>query len=683
MKKDDPQIVPAIDVPGVILSGFLEVGDRSLDLSLSAIQDPPVRADIGIFGLNGQNPRISIDGGFNSPQVEIQITQFDQSSEVFRVLFDEGLQAGNLFIQLLGDRFGGDFGRLADGGKTEAFFMENGNDHPYGDPDQKGDSHQQICMFFFHRQTQKFNGIKYYHKSVSIEEFSSGRKGLQLSKTSRFPIMSAEEAAAQIPHGATVAFSGFTPAGAAKRVPRSIADRAAELHRQGKPFQIRMLTGASCGESIDEALAKAKAIAWRAPYQTSRTLRQLINRQEVEYVDMHLSHVPQCVSFGFFGKIDFAVIEATEVTADGRVYLTTSIGASPTYLKEAEKVIIEINHYHSPRLREMADILIIPPPPHRNPIQIHEVLTKTGWPHAFVDPQKVIGIVENEEADHIGPFAPPNAVSQRIAEHIVQFFLQEMREGRIPKDFLPLQAGVGNITNGVMAALGNHPEIPPFQMYSEVFQDSLVELMERGKLLAASATSLTVTPDTLQRIYENMDFFARRIVLRPQELSNHPGVIRRLCVIALNTVLEVDVYGNSNSSHAFGTDVVNGIGGSADFTRNSYLSILMCPSISKGGKLSAVVPMCPHIDNAEHSVQIVVTEQGLADLRGMGPMQRAKTIIEKCAHPAYRPYLRQYVEKGRLGHIRHDLTRCFELHRNFLEFGHMLPHLPERVFAEA
>ncbi len=268
--------------------------------------------------------------------------------------------------------------------------------------------------------------------------------------------MSAQEAAALIPHGSTVAFSGFTPAGAAKRVPLSIADRARELNQQGKTFQIRMLTGASCGDSIDEALAKAKAIAWRAPYQTSRTLRQMINQQEVEYVDMHLSHVPQCVSFGFFGKINFAVIEATEVTADGRVYLTTSIGASPTYLKEAEKVIIEINHYHSPRLREMADILIIPPPPHRNPIQIHEVLNKTGWPHAFMDPKKIIAVVENDEPDHIGPFAPPNAVSQKIAEHIVQFFLQEMCSGRIPNDFLPLQAGVGNISNAVMAALGNH-----------------------------------------------------------------------------------------------------------------------------------------------------------------------------------------------------------------------------------
>lgn len=491
----------------------------------------------------------------------------------------------------------------------------------------------------------------------------------------KFPRMTAEEAAAQVQDGDTVAFSGFGPAGAAKVVPRALATRAMELHQRGMPFKIRVLTGASTGESIDESLAKAQAISWRAPYMSSPLLRRMINHQELQYVDMHLSHVPQTVSFGFFGKVDYAVVEATEITPDGRVFLTTSIGASPTYLKCAERVIIEINRYHSMRLREMADIIIIPPPPHRSPIQIHDPISKIGWPYAVVDPQKVIGIVENEEKDHILPFTPPNPVSLKIAENLVEFLLEEKKAGRIPPGFLPLQAGVGNVTNAVMAALGQHPDIPPFQMYTEVFQDSLIDLMEDGKLLAASAASLTVTSDRLERLYDNMDFFAPRVVLRPQELSNHPGIIRRLCVIAMNTALEVDIYGNENSTHLLGTQVVNGIGGSADFTRNSYLSILMCPSITQGGKISTIVPMCPHIDNTEHSVTIIATEQGVADLRGLGPMQRAKTIIQNCAHPAYRDYLFRYLEEARVGHIRHDLSRCFALHRNLMEHGAMLPGL--------
>jgi len=390
-------------------------------------------------------------------------------------------------------------------------------------------------------------------------------------------------------------------------------------------------------------------------------------------VDMHLSHLPQTVKEGFFGEVDLAVVEATEVTPDGRVYLSTSIGATPTFLECAKKVIIEINRAQSPRLSEMADIIIMPPPPRRYPIHIYDPLTRVGWPYCTLDPSKVVGIVETNEDDGVGAFNPPDQVSRKIADHVVEFFLNEMTAGRIPKGFLPLQAGVGNIANAVIAGLGSHPHIPKFSMYSEVFQDAMVDLMEEGKLLSASATSLTVTSGRLKKITNNMDFFSRRIVLRPQEISNHPGIIRRLGVIGMNTAIEVDIFGNVNSSHVCGSKVMNGIGGSGEFTRNSFLSVYMTPSIAKDGRISSVVPMCPHIDNNEHSVQIVVTEQGLADLRGLGPMQRARAIIDKCAHPMYKEYLTDYLKNAGSGHIPVDLTRCFELHRNLVEKGEMLP----------
>jgi acetyl-CoA hydrolase len=174
-----------------------------------------------------------------------------------------------------------------------------------------------------------------------------------------------------------------------------------------------------------------------------------------------------------------------------------------------------------------------------------------------------------------------------------------------------------------------------------------------------------------------MDFFAPRIVLRPQEISDDAGIVRRLGVIAINPAIEVDIYGNVNSSHLFGTDIMNGIGGSGEFTRNSYVSIIVCPSTVLGGRISCVVPMTPHIDNNEHSVQVIVTEQGFADLRGVGPMQRAKRIIDNCAHPAYRDYLHAYIRESDCGHIRHNLSKAYELHRNFMEHGKMLPDLAE------
>ena len=493
--------------------------------------------------------------------------------------------------------------------------------------------------------------------------------------TSLFPILTADEAATLVNDQDVVSFSGFGHAGDAKAVPLALARRARDLHEKGSPFAMKILTGASSGHVIDEVLAEADAVSFRAPYQSGKPLRTRINAQQVEYVDMHLSHLPQTLAFGFFGKVDYAVVEASEVSPDGRVFLTTGIGCTPTFLKYADKVIIEINTRQSSRLREFADIVVMPRPPHRDPIPITHPLSRIGVPYATVDPKKIVAVVENDEPDNSVAFAPPNEEGLKIAEHLVQFLAEERKKDRIPYDFLPLQAGVGNVANGVMAALGSHPDIPEFFMYSEVFQDSLVDLIETGRLKGASATALTLSADALARVVNNMDFFSDKIVLRPQEISNHPAIIRRLGVIAMNTAIEADIYGNVNSSHIYGMDIMNGIGGSGEFTRNAYLSVFMTPSIAKQGKVSAIVPMCPHIDNNEHSVQVLVTEQGLADLRGLGPMQRARCIIENCAHPLYKDYLYNYLETARPGHISHNLSRCFELHENLLNTGQMLPDL--------
>jgi acetyl-CoA hydrolase len=404
-------------------------------------------------------------------------------------------------------------------------------------------------------------------------------------------------------------------------------------------------------------------------------MRELANTGKLDFVDMHLSHVAQTVMEGFLGPIDFAVIEATEITPDGKVYLSTGIGNAPTFLQCAEKVIIELNAYHSPRLREIADILVLPTPPHRIPTPIHDPLDRIGRPYAQVDPSKVVGVVQTNEPDGGHEFAAPDETSRRIAEHVAEFFVREMRAGRIPSEFLPLQSGVGNICNAVVSGLASCKGVPPFKVYTEVLQDAMLDLIASGKAVGASSAALTLSDRKLKFLYENFDDFSKRIVLRPQEISNNPGIARQLGVIATNTAIEVDLYGHVNSTHIMGTQLINGLGGSGDFERNAYLSVFMCPSTAKGGRISTIVPMCSHIDHSEHSVQVVVTEQGLADLRGLAPVARARRIIDTCAHPAYRDALHRYLEESPMGHIRHDLRRCFAMHLNYLEHGAMLPDL--------
>ncbi len=483
-----------------------------------------------------------------------------------------------------------------------------------------------------------------------------------------FPTLTAEEAAELIPDGARLGFSGFTAAGSVKKVGRALASRAAQ-----SSMRFDILTGASTGPGVDRALAEVGAIRWRAPYQSDPVLRKSINRQETSFLDLHLSHVPQMLDYRFIKRLDCAILEATDVTPDGRIFLTTSVGLSPSLAKHAEKIIIERNRHPSPRLWEMHDICLLDPPPRRSSVRIYSSRDRIGVPHVQVDPQSIVGIVETDEPEGIPPFGPPKEEHLKIAGHITEFLLDELKLGRIPPEFLPLQAGVGNVSNAVMAELGAHPEIPAFSMYTEVFQDSLVTLMREGKIRDASSSALFLSDDVMQELYEEMDFFAPRIVLRPQEISNNPGLVRRLGVIAINTVLEFDIYGHANSTHVCGSQIVNGIGGSGDFVRNGYLSILVAPSVQKEGRISAVVPMVSHVDHTEHSVQVLVTEQGLADLRGLGPKERAACIIDNCAHPKYREYLRDYVSSSRLGHMPHNLSRAFELHQNFIEQGSMLP----------
>jgi acetyl-CoA hydrolase len=486
-----------------------------------------------------------------------------------------------------------------------------------------------------------------------------------------FPTLTAEEAAAMIQHDQTIGFSGFTPAGVPKAIPLAIAARAAAEHQAGREFQIGVLTGASTGPSLDGALAKADAIRFRTPYQSDPTLRKRINDGTTRFVDMHLSLLPQVVRYGFLGPIHWAVAEACDVTPGGGIVLSTSVGAAPTFLARAEKVLIELNARHPAQLLGMHDIYEPADPPIRREIPIYNVSDRVGSPVCVVPPHKIAGIVYTDQNDEVGGFAEPNETTDAIGRHVAEFLVGELRAGRVPKGFLPLQSGVGDIANSVIAALGNHPEIPPFEMYTEVLQDSVVPLLENGRCTFASTCALTLTVEKMREVTSNLEFFRPRILMRPQEISNHPEVVRRLGIISMNTAIEVDIFGNVNSTHIMGRQMMNGIGGSGDFTRNAYLSVFSCPSTAKGGKISTIVPRVSHMDHSEHSVQIVVTEHGVADLRGLAPYDRARLIIDRCAHPEFRDQLNGYLDLDIEGHTPLSMSRAYAMHVQFRRTGDM------------
>ena len=483
--------------------------------------------------------------------------------------------------------------------------------------------------------------------------------------------ISAEEAASLIKHDDNVGFSGFTHAGCPKVVPVEIAKRAESEHAKGNPFKIGVFTGASTGDSIDGSLARAKAIKFRTPYQTNKDMREALNRGEFDFFDLHLSQLAQEIRYGFLGKINVAVVEAADVTEGGEIVPTTGVGITPTICRMADIVIVELNKMVPTKLRGIHDLYELQDPPKRREIPIYEVQGRVGLEYVKVNPEKIF-VVETERDGEGGGFAPLDEVTARIGNNVAEFFVAEMRAGRIPAHFLPIQSGVGNIANAVLGSMGSNPDIPRFEVYTEVIQDAVIDMMQKGNISFASGCSLTVSNEVLDKFYNDLPFFKNKLVLRPSEISNNPGLARRLGIIALNTAIEVDIFGSVNSTHVNGTKMMNGIGGSGDFTRNSYLSIFLTPSTAKNGAISCIVPKVTHEDHNEHSVKIIVSEYGVADLRGKGPRNRAEEIINKCAHPDYRPLLHEYLNLGVKGHIPQDLYSCYAFHQALQETGSML-----------
>ncbi|WP_092995084.1 acetyl-CoA hydrolase/transferase family protein [Rhizobium sp. NFR07] len=485
-------------------------------------------------------------------------------------------------------------------------------------------------------------------------------------------IMSPAAAASLIKDGMIVGMSGFTRAGDAKAVPLAMADRA-----KVAPFQITLITGASLGHDIDRVLTEAKVLARRMPFQSDAVLRAAINRGEVMFIDQHLSETVEHLRSNQLGPIDYAIVEAAAINEMGGIVPTTSIGNSASFAILAKKIIVEINLGQSAGLEGLHDIYIPGRRPTRVPIPVVACDSRVGFNYVPIDPDRIAAIVVTNEKDSASAVEPEDDKTRMIAAHLVSFFKKEVAAGRLDLTLQPLQAGIGTVANSVLKGLAAGP-FHHLRMYSEVLQDSTFDLFDEGKLSFASGSSITLSSACAERVFGNFERYKDRLVLRPQEISNHPEVIRRLGVIGINTALEVDIYGNVNSTHVNGTHMMNGIGGSGDFARNAYVSIFVTKSLAKDGRLSAIVPMVPHVDHTEHDVDIIVTEQGLADLRELAPRERASRIIENCCHPDFRAELEDYFVRAcaRGGHTPHLLEEALSWHERGRQTGTMRHPVP-------
>ncbi|MBD7984088.1 succinate CoA transferase [Sporosarcina sp. Sa2YVA2] len=481
-------------------------------------------------------------------------------------------------------------------------------------------------------------------------------------------IVSPEEAASWIKEGMTLGLSGFTRAGDAKAVPLALVKRA-----ENEQFKVNVYTGASLGSDTDRLFAEAGIVKKRVPFQADKTMRKAINEGALLFDDHHLSQTPEWIRSGVIEPIDYAILEAVAITEDGMLIPSTSVGNSLSFAKHAKSIIIEINTAHTAKWEGIHDLYYPAFQGERIPIPLTKTDDRIGSVGIPLDLEKVKGIVLTHQMDSESTITPPDHETEVMAANLIAFLRSEVKAGRLTNRLAPLQSGIGSQANAVLHGLLDS-EFEDLEVYSEVLQDAVFDLIDAGKVRFASSASITLSKEKMEKVFNNLDAYRDKLIMRPQEISNYPEIIRRLGLISINTALEFDIYGNVNSTHVTGTKMMNGIGGSGDFARNARLSIFVTKSVGKGGDISSVVPFVSHVDHTEHDVDVLVTEYGYADLRGLAPRQRVGLIIANCAHPMYREQLWAYyyeaLERG--GHTPHVLEKALSWHVNLQQHGSML-----------
>jgi len=455
-------------------------------------------------------------------------------------------------------------------------------------------------------------------------------------------LMPVEEAVKFVHDRCKIAISGFTKTGEPKVFLPALARH---LSQYAPKTKIGLFSGASLSEDVENPIASF--VGKRGPYMSSSVSRRMINAGEMDFTDVHLSAFARNLVYGFYGDIDLAVVEVSRIRPDGSVVLSSSVGISPEALTIAKKVILEVNP-SMPDYTGFHDIALPSVHPRVSwPIPIVNVGDRVGTPYVEFDKSKVVAIVASDKPDYPINFKPTTETDRKIAENVIDFLLYCHKTFKWGKRLPPVQSGVGNVANAIVGELYKSP-FQKIRFWTEVFQDGMMRYVEDDdKFESASATAFSFSDEGRLEFMRLFKQCREKVVLRPMWLSNNAELISRLYVIAMNTPIEVDIYGHVNSTHVDGSRVVNGLGGSGDFFRHAYLSIVHTPSVRRlkdGRTVSCVMPYVRHIDHTEHDINCVVTEQGFAlNTEIRSARRRAEDIIAKCAHPHFRPVLRDYL----------------------------------------
>jgi len=458
------------------------------------------------------------------------------------------------------------------------------------------------------------------------------------SKALRARVMDADAAVERfVPDRGSIAFSCMGGTSLAKEVPDALA-RSADA---GRRYDLTLLTGGATTTRFETAMARV-GVRRRYPY-LSEAARKAVNDGSVEFFDCRIGEFPELVREGAFtgGRpIDVAVVEATSIDERGRLVPGLAVDALPAFVDGSRHVIVELNEA-KPDLKGLHDIYRVRP---GVPLPIRDVRDRIGRPYVSVPASKVVAIVESQREDEpSGAYSRPSPTDSRIAERIATFLEGELKRDAWGGRFA-LQLGAGPLAAALM-------EVLPFRgadVWTEGIPLRWIAILGE-QVRGISTTSMYQLPGdgpALDELSERLDSVLKHVVLRPYDVTNSLEVIARLNVVTIQQAIEVDLFSGANASHV-GRNAHNGVGGSPDFTRAARLVVVAMPSTAAGDRYSRIVPLLASADIPRQDVDVLVTEQGIADLRVLSPRERAEAIIDRCSHPRFRDDLWAYYRKAK------------------------------------
>lgn len=216
-----------------------------------------------------------------------------------------------------------------------------------------------------------------------------------------------------------------------------------------------------------------------------------------------------------------------------------------------------------------------------------------------------------------------------------------------------IQLGIGGIPNAICAELTHKKDLG---LHSEMVGDGVIDLIESGvinnskKNIKPGKTVISFLFGT-RRLFDFVDNNPN-VLLEPIEFVNHPVTVAQIDnFVSVNSCVQVDLMGQVVSD-SVGYNQISGVGGQVDFVRGAAMSkggrsIIAMPSAAKGGTISKIVPVIDEgaaVTTSRNDVDYIITEYGIARLKGLSLKERAKALIN-IAHPNFRDELSEAYEK--------------------------------------